>query len=155
MSLYNMAEETIEEVNPAEKRIKDLSEKVKLTATERDEKDKLLKEKEVETESLKKENEFFKSFGTQVSKFPEASAFQDKIKEKVMNGYSMEDATAAVLVAEGKYQAPRNLQPIGEIAGGSATTVHQSTDRTLGQMSRDEKRAKLLEAEQRGDLTVS
>ncbi len=67
----------------------------------------------------------------------------------------MEDATAAVLVAEGKYSPPRVEQPIGNVAGGSAVTQHQTGDKTLSQLSRDEKRAKLLEAEARGDIYMS
>lgn len=151
-----MADEELLEEDRSEKRIKDLSEKVKLTATERDEKDRLLKEKDSEVESLRRERDFLSSFGDQVAKFPEAANFKDKIQERVLKGYTLEDATSAVLVSEGKYQVPRAQQPINEIAGGSAPTMHQSTgDRTLGQMTRDEKRAKLMEAEARGDMSVN
>lgn len=138
------------------KRIKDLSEKVRLTAEDRDEKDRLLAKEKAQTESLTKERDFLNSFGDQLGKFPEAASFKDKIKEKVLKGYSVEDATTAVLVSEGKYTPPRVEQPIENIAGGSAPTIHQPTgSKTFSQMSRDEKRAKLIEAEQRGDISVS
>lgn len=155
----------IERENKTEKRIKDLSEKVRLTAEERDEKDKLLAQERAEKESLQKERDFLNSFGDVLAKpeYTNAAQFKDKIKEKVLRGYSVEDATTAVLVAEGRYIPPTPAAPqtplapsLDSYAGGSAATVHQMTgDKTIQQLNREEKRAKLMDAEARGELSVS
>lgn len=163
MSLQNMADELdldtldsdIEKENRVEKRIKDLSEKVKLTSEERDEQKRLAEERDVKISGLEKERDFLNSFGDQVGKYPEAAQFRDKIQEKVLKGYSMEDATMSTLVAEGKYNPPKVEQPIGDFVGGSAPTQHQGGEKSLNQLSRDEKRAKLVEAEQRGDISIT
>lgn len=146
----------LEKENKTEKRFKDLSEKVKLTSEERDAKDKLLTEQKTQNEALIKERDFLNSFGDQLGKYPDAVGFKDKIKEKVLKGYSVEDATTAVLVAEGKYTPPKVDQPIGDIAGGSASTFHQTGgEKPISEMTREEKRAKLVEIEQRGNLSAN
>lgn len=146
----------IEKENKVEQRIKNLSEKVKLTSEERDEQKRLLEEQRSQNEILIKERDFLNSFGDQIGKHPEAATYKDKIKDKFIRGYSVEDATAAVLVSEGKYIPPKVEQPIENFVGGSAPTIHQgSGEKPLSELSRDEKRAKLLEAESRGDLSVN
>lgn len=146
----------MERDNKVEKRIKDLSEKVKLTSEERDEKDKLLAQERTEKEALVKERDFLNSFGDQISKYPEAAGFKDKIKERVLKGYSVEDATTAVLVAEGKYTPPKVERPMETVAGGSAVTVHQTGgEKPINQLTQAEKRAKLVEAEARGDISMT
>ncbi len=137
------------------KRVKDLSEKVRLTSEERDEQKRLLEESLAKSQGLEKERDFLNSFGDQLAKYPEASAFKDKIKERVLKGYSVEDATTAVLVSEGKYTPPKVNQPIENIVGGSAVTSHSGGEKQLSELTRDEKRARLLEAEARGDISVS
>jgi len=146
----------IDRENKVEKRIKDLSEKVKLTAEDRDEKQRLYEEQRVENETLRKERDFLNSFGDQVAKFSEAANFRDQIKERVLKGYTVEDATAAVLVAQGKYVAP-TVPPQPTItpeayAGGSSATLQASGDKPLSEMTREEKRAMLLQAENRSDI---
>ena len=145
----------IEGENRVEKRIKDLSEKVRLAAEERDAGKRKLEEESTRASGLQKEVEFLNSFGDQLSKHPDASPFRDKIKEKVLKGYSIEDATISTLASEGKL-SPKEVQ-IDNVAGGSAAVNQPITgvQKTVSEMSRDEKRAKLLEAEQRGDLSLS
>src|SRR3990167_10023319 len=107
-----------------DKRIKDLSEKVRLTAEKRDESDKLRKERDEQLATANKEIDFFKNFSPLTSKYQAAGEFQDKIKEKVMAGYDVEDATVAVLAKEGKLTAPVvSLPPKENPAGGSATNA--------------------------------
>ena len=48
--------------NKVERRIKSLSEKVKLTSEERDEKDRILKERDEQLANASKERDFFKGF---------------------------------------------------------------------------------------------
>ena len=150
----------LEKENKVEKRIKDLSEKVRLTSEERDEKEKLLKESGDKIVGLEKERDFFSSFGDSVAKYPQASEFKDAIKEKVLHGYSVEDATVSVLAKEGKLEtkAPASPPPLPREnpAGGSA--INQPIvggQKPVNQMTRDEKRAALVEAEARGDLGVN
>ena len=145
----------IEGENRVEKRIKDLSEKVRLAAEERDAGKRKLEEESTRASGLQKEVEFLNSFGDQLSKHPDASPFRDKIKEKVLKGYSIEDATVSTLSSEGKL-SPKEVR-IDNVAGGSAAVNQPITgvQKTVSEMSRDEKRAKLLEAEQRGDLSLS
>ncbi len=148
-------QEIDQEESKAEKRIKDLSEKVRLTATERDEKDKLLAAEKAEKETLIKERDFLNSFGDQLAKFPDASAFKDEIKDRVLKGYSVEDATAAVLVSKGKYTPPVVNQSIENFIGGSAVNTPSGGEKVLKDMSQAERRAKLVELEQRGDISIT
>lgn len=149
----------IENNNRTEKRFKDLSSKVKLTAEELDEQKRLVQDRESKISELEKERDFFNSFGDQIAKFPEAAGYKEQIKERVLRGYSVDDAVAAVLVSNGKYNAPVQTQPVANLdtfAGGSSTTVHQMTgEKTIQQLTRDEKRARLMEAEARGDISAN
>lgn len=153
-----MADEEIiedgEGENRVEKRIKDLSDKVKLTAGERDEFKKVSDQKEADNQTLKKENEFLSSFGDVVGKHPEAASYRDAIKEKVLKGYTVEDATVSTLISEGKFTQKKEVARMP--AGGSA--VNQPVtggERKISELTREEKRAKLIDAEASGDLSVS
>ncbi len=138
-------EQEQEPAKPArsDNRFKDLSDKVETTAKERDEANaaKLAAEKELD---------FYKGF-SKVSSKPEyqsASEFQDKIKEKVLSGYDMEDATISVLGKAGKlgnFSPPaKKDSPVG---GSAVNAISSSGDKPIGEMTRDEKREALLEIE--------
>ena len=121
----------------SDNRFKDLSEKVELTAKERDEANaaKLAAEKEVE---------FYKGFSK--LKYQDAADYQDKIKEKVLAGYDMEDAAISVLAKAGKLNAPQAQRE--SPAGGSASTAMKSADdKPVSEMTTAEKREKLMEWE--------
>ena len=148
--------ESVERQNKVEKRIKDLSEKVKLTAEERDEQKRLLGERDTKISGLEKERDFLNSFGDAMAKYPDAVSHKEKIKDKVLKGYSMEDAITSTLISEGKYTSEKKEVPLENPAGGSAITQPTTGgEKTIREMTRDEKRAKLVEAEQRGDLSVT
>jgi hypothetical protein len=135
------------EDNDVEKRIKDLSKKVKLTSEERDEQANLVKERDEQLGTVSKERDFFKDFSGNIAKYPQATEYQDAIKERVMKGYTVEDATVSVLAKEGKLQTPATPTPPKENpAGGSATTNAGSAEKELGEMSKEEKRAALVDA---------
>lgn len=150
----------IEKDNKVEKRIKDLSEKVKLTSEERDELKVLSEEKDTKISDLEKERDFLNSFGDVLVKHPAASEFKDAIKEKVLKGYSVEDATVSTLSSEGKL-TPSEPKPEEEAkpenpAGGSAITPPAPEgEKKLEDMTSEEKRAKLVEAQERGDLSIN
>ena len=135
-------------------RYQQLSEKVKLTAQEKEE---ALAKVQAEVEAranAEKERDFYKDFSANVSKYPQASEYQDKILEKVRGGYSTEDAMIAVLAKEGKLTAP-SPEPVrqvqSQVEGGSAPTVFEG-DKTLSNMTAEEKLAALMEADKAGSL---
>lgn len=101
---------------------------------------------------MEKETSFLNSFSDVSAKFPTASEFKDKIKEKVMtSGYSVDDATVAVLHAEGRLTSSPVQQ--GNIAGGSAPNqIIQSGNKTLKEHTSAERWEMLREAERRGDI---
>ncbi len=139
--IINDAEQEEEKPTRAENRFKDLSDKVELTAKERD-------EATAKSAALEKENQFYKGFSKVSSKYQDAGEYQDKILEKYNAGYDMEDAAISVLAKAGKLTnmpAPTTRQsPVG----GSATTAMSSGgDKPVSEMSRDEKRAALEDIE--------
>lgn len=148
-------DQEIEKKNKVEQRIKDLSEKVRLTSEERDAEKKLAQEQASRIAALEKEQSFFNSFSDSLAKYPKASAYKDEIKEKVLKGYSVEDATIAALAAKGEFAPARPVQV--ENPAGGAATVHQPItggEKKVSEMTREEKRAALLEAEKRGEMSV-
>lgn len=146
----------IEQKNKIENRIKSLSEKVKLTAEERDAKDRLLQEQSEKTSELQRERDFYAGFADVVSTNPAAKDHKDDILAKVKTGYSVEDATYAVLGRAGKLGQSAPTPPPMTPAGGSAINQFPTggSDKPLTELSRDEKRAKLLELELRGDIGI-
>ena len=134
------------ELTRAEERIKQLSDKVELTAKERDEKNRLLTEESSKRESAEKERDFYQGFSDVVSNNPLAKEHKEDILAKVKSGYTVQDATFAVLGALGKLgntQAPTPPSP----AGGSApTTLPQGGVKPVGDMTQEERRAELAQA---------
>ena len=142
-------------VDRYQKRYKDLSSKVELTTKERDEQTKLNETLTSEKDAALKERDFYASFADSMAQYPQAKDFKDKIKEKVMVGYTIEDATVSVLSKEGRLTgAAPESRP--SPAGGSATTTPpQSGKKPIGEMTREEKRQALIEAEGKGDISIS
>lgn len=143
-----------ENINKVEKRIKTLSEKVKLTSEERDELAKAKETLEGEKTSLSKERDFYKGFNQISTKYPGASEYQDKILEKVNAGYDVEDATISILAKEGKFTPAETRTETENAAGGSASTTINSGDKNPQEMTQDERRAKLLDMESRGEIKL-
>lgn len=136
--------ETPEAPKREDKRIKNLSEKVELTSKERDD----FKQK---AEKAEREAGFYKDFNGMIAKYPQAAELQDKIKEKVMGGYTVADATAAVLVGEGKFtNAPVVDSPIG----GSAINQPQKTNKSASEMTQAERLEALRKAESQNLLSL-
>lgn len=148
-------EEISQENNRQLNRTKDLADKLR---HEREEREKIAQEKqklEAERESAKKEVEFYKGFSTVVGKYAEASTYQDQIREKVLNGYDIEDATISILAREGKFGGvPKSAATT--TAGGSATNNFTSDSKKHpSEMNADELRSAILEAEKRGDIYIN
>lgn len=145
-----------EKTNAVEKRIKDLSGKVRATSEERDAAKALADKEASEKAAALKDVDFYKNFNTTASKYTGASEYQDKIREKFFAGYEMEDAMIAVLNKEGKFVPPPVAPaPRQSPAGGSAPTNLTNNEKTVGEMNQSERRAQLLEAERRGDIGLT
>ena len=138
--------------NKVEKRIRQLSNKAKLTSNERDELDKANKKLEAERNTAKKEVEFYSAFSDSTDKYPNAKEFKEQIKEKAMSGYSVEDAVVSVLAKEGKLTMP---QMTDNPAGGSATNTPMTGEKPLQDMTIEEKRAEVLKSIEKGDISLS
>lgn len=141
-----------QDINRTEERIKTLSSKVKLTAQERDEAKQLAEEAAAAKVAAERERDFFKDFSTVSSKYQGASEFQDKIWEKVNSGYTTEDATVAVLAAEGKFPAQETAPIVESAGGGSSSTVIPTSEKSPNEMTQEERRAALQEASDSGEL---
>lgn len=141
----------------AQKRIKQLSEKVRLTSEERDEKNRLLEEQSTKNAELTRERDFYQGFSDVVSTNPAAKDHKDDILAKVKGGYSVEDATYAVLGKAGKLGSQSTPETTPSPAGGSASTgVPQGgSNKALHEMTREERKALVLEAQNRGDIALT
>ncbi len=142
-------------INRKDKRLNKLSSDVKEAneklAKEAEEKTKL----QAERDNLAKESAFYKGFNQVSTKYPGANEYQDKILEKVNAGYDVEDATISILAKEGKYTPPVATVERESPAGGSAATaIPGSGQKTLDEMTRDEKRAALMELEAQGKFKI-
>ncbi len=142
-----------EEKAKVKNRFSQLSEKVILTSKEKDEAIANAKSEAEARANAEKERDFYKDFSANVTKYPGASDFQDKILEKVKGGYSTEDAMVSVLAKEGRLNATSQpvQQPSYQAEGGSAPTSFEGS-KTLNDMKPEEKLSALAELEKSGDL---
>lgn len=134
-SLESNAENKLKVKNRFEK----LSEKVILTSKERDEAlAKVKAEAEARTKA-EKEAEFYKGFSANITKYPQATEYQDQILDKVRGGYTPEDAMVAVLAKEGKLNVqPEVRTPSQQVEGGSAPTAIEG-NKSIDSMTSEEK----------------
>ena len=132
--------ETERKLSESEKRIKELSEKVELTSKERDEKDKLIQEGTKKIAELEKENSFNSQYSDVLSSHPNAKDHKDAIKEKVMSGYSVEDAMFAVLGKAGALGGTQ-VEPTNPAGGSADTVMNQGGTKTVAEMTQEERRA--------------
>lgn len=146
----NKIEEDINNKNAVEERFINLNKRAKDAEEAKAQAEKAKQEADAKIAQMEKENNFLSSFSDATAKFPSASEYKDKIKEKVMTGYSVDDATVAILHAEGKLSSTPKMD---NVAGGSAPTqITQNANKPLNEMTRDERWGALKEAEKRGDL---
>lgn len=146
-NLEAQAEEKLKVKNRFEK----LSEKVILTSKEKEEALAKVRAEEEARLKAEKERDFYKDFSANISKYPNASGYQDKILEKVKAGYSTEDAMISVLVKEGKLTSEPAAIETPQVEGGSATTTLGGV-KGLDEMTPSEKLSALAEADKAGDL---
>lgn len=154
-----MADELIiepsSEPSEAQKRITQLSDKVRITSEEREVQKALVTERDKTIADLQKENTFNSGFADILGQHPAAKDHKDEIKAKVLSGYSPEDAAYAVLGKAGKLGAAKP-QEIASPAGGSASfNPPQGGSKKLEEMTREEKRAAILQAEREGGISLT
>ncbi len=146
-----------EDINKTELRIKNLSSKVRETATERDEAKAATEVAEARAAAAEKKAEFLGSFTEVSSKYQGATEFRDAIEEKVLGGYSVEDATVSVLNANNRLipqqqqvEAPRPITA----GGGSAATMipDNGLSKSVQEMTQAERREALTNPEIQGEL---
>ncbi len=130
------------EPSQAQQRITQLSEKVRLTSEERDEKARLLQEATEKQSLAEKERDFYQGFSDVVATNPAAKDHKDAILEKVKLGYTPEDAAYAVLGKAGLLgtQAPT---PVMAAGGSASNTITQNTEKPVAEMSQQERRDQL------------
>jgi hypothetical protein len=151
-------DQDIENRNKVEERIRDLSKKVKLTSGERDEFKKLNTELKTQNEQITKERDFLESFTDVTSRYPGAQEYRDAIRDKVLSGYTAEDAAAAILAKEGKLgivpEPPEGEEKKPESpAGGSAPNqLKQEENKPPGKMNLEELREAITSPEVEQEL---
>ena len=128
--------------NPAQDRIVQLSGEVKTQATRAD-------AATAEAAEATKRASFAEGFVDMVSTYPVAKEFKTDIQAKVMSGYTVEDATLAVLGKAGKLGggvAPIVQEPVNPAGGSASTVVPQSSGtKSISEMTTAEKREALSE----------
>lgn len=120
----------------SQERITELSDKVKTEAEARE-------KAEAGKADADRRAAFAEGFVDVISDHPQAKEHKEEIKEKVLKGYSVQDATYAVLGAAGKLgQAP--VAPTSPAGGSAATTMPTGgAQKDLKDMNTAEKRAVL------------
>jgi len=132
-------------------RFEKLSEKVILTSKEKDEAVAKAAASDEARAKAERDLNFYKGFSANVSKYPQASAYQDQIKERVDKGYDAEEAILAVLAKEGKLTPPPAPTNHTQVEGGSAPTLTEGS-KSIKDMNSDEKLAALKSADSAGML---
>ena len=146
---------TLAQPSEAEKRIKQLSDKVGLSVKELEEKNKPIEESNAKIANLERENSFNEGFADTVSTTPQAKGFKEDIKAKVLSGYSLEDATYAVLGKAGKLNQSSSENRESPAGGSAATTVTQPANKSAKEMTPEERSTAVREAVAKGDITWS
>lgn len=137
----------------AQQRIQQLSGKVKEEAEKRAEADRLKAEAEAKAAEAEKKAAFAEGFADIIATNPAAKDHKADIQAKVMSGYSIQDATYAVLGPLGKIAAAAP-EPTPSPAGGSAGFVPPSTGtKSFTELSQEERRKAIEELAARGDLS--
>lgn len=154
LDLDNIEVETEEKLKVKDRFAK-LSEKISVTAREKEEVEAKLKALTEAQSNVEKERDFFKDFSSNATKYPSANEYQDKIFEKVKGGYSTEDAIITVLAKEGKLPTMPTIEASHDVAGGSAqTNLGDGGNKDLASMTMAEKLNALQDLEKRGGISL-
>lgn len=138
-----------------QKRITALSGKVETIAGERDAALAATKAAEEKVAAAEKKAMFAEGFVDVVAGNPAAKEHKTDIEAKVMAGYSVQDATYAVLGPLGKLGSPTIERVASPAGGSSATQITGTAPKAAKDMTSAELRVQLVEAQNRGDLYLS
>jgi hypothetical protein len=139
-------DQVINEPSDAEKRIKDLSSKVKTASEERDAEKARADAEAAKALDATRERDFYSGFSDVVGNNPAAKDHKDEIKAKVLSGYTVEDATYAVLGKAGKLSQPAPVVEKTQVGGGSATNgALQAGQKGVAEMTQEERRQAITE----------
>jgi hypothetical protein len=130
------APQTDTQPSRTEERIIDLSAKVRVEAEARAVSD--LKAAEAEKRAT-----FAEGFVDVMAQNPAAKDFKADIQAKVMSGYSVEDATYAVLGKAGKLGVPAPAAPESPAGGSATTAMNGNATKSVSEMTQEERRAQL------------
>jgi hypothetical protein len=146
-------QENVEKKAKIKNRFEQLSEKLILTTKEKEENIAKVKVAEEAKARAERDLNFYKGFNSNIAKYPQAATYQDQIKERVDKGYDAEEAILAVLAKEGKLtNAEKPAAPPPQVEGGSAPTTFPG-NKSLKDMTPDEKLQGLMEADKEGVLS--
>lgn len=137
-----------------ESRIKDLSSKVKTASEERDAAKALADTAAAEKAEAVKERDFYASFSDVVSTHPVAKDHKEDILAKVKTGYTVEDAAVSVLNKAGKL-VPQPVERQSPAGGSATTNVTGAQNKSIRDMTQAERKAQLLDLEQKGEMSMS
>lgn len=143
------------QINRTQERINSLTSKLGDVSREKEEALRKAEEAERKAQEAEKNLKFVSDFSEMVPKYQAASEYRDAIKEKVDAGYTIEDATVAVLNANGKLIPQAQEEPVIEtapIAGGSAPTQLPTQAKSPSEFTQDDLRAELSKPERAADL---
>lgn len=127
-----------QEPNPAQERITQLSDKVRTSEEART----VAENKAAEAE---KKVAFAEGYADVLGTYPAAKEFKADIQGKVMLGYSVEDATLAVLGKAGKLGTAPASDPINPTGGSATNAMPPGGEKSLSDMSTADKRAALAD----------
>jgi len=144
------AKPQVDNTNKLVERIRKLSEKVGKTQGEKDELAKLNEKLGKANADITTERDFYAAFTDVAAKYPGATEYKEVILEKVKSGYSVDDAAIATLAKEGKLPPLPAPAPENPAGGSSPTQLETGGEKTIDEMTTEEKRAKLVEALNRG-----
>lgn len=145
MAVDENGNEIVEQKNPLDARLAETFKKLGDSEADRVEKGRLLEESNAKVATLEKENSFNEGFVDILGTQPSAKEHKDEIKSKVLSGYTVEDATFAVLGKAGKLgtaQAPAPASPAG---GSASTAIPQGGNKTPAEMTQAERREALMQ----------
>lgn len=132
---------TLNEPSDAEKRIKQLSGKVKEEAEARVAETAAREAAEKRAQEAERLASFNEGFADIVAETPAARELKDQMKEKVLGGMSIEDAKFAVLGKAGMLGGAQHQETQSPAGGSAPTTPAIQKDKSAKDMSTDEKRA--------------
>lgn len=136
-------------------RVNELSGKIRGLSEAADLEKKNREAAETKTAEVERERDFYQGFAEVLSTNPAAKDHKDEILTKVKSGYTVEDATYAVLGKAGKLGQPTPDPEMTPTGGSATTTPPQGGSKSIQEMTREERKQAVIDAEKRGDISLT